>query len=263
MLKQTEGSQVQDETVQSNQMTLKPETIVVSNSDVLCGRGGLANRHPGNRMFRRIVEKNKELYQSTHNKFHKYFLTVSIIMAVEGKGGRFLKRDDKNKSTWVQISRTEAVSKTAQALREQDGKIKKSCATVESKIMNIQKKEKEEPERREILQRHMQQEAQPFRFPCSQDPSYGNDIGSSSSDSKFFLKPDYNIMAEVHVGIPYTSDFSKTAHSSWSNQSSDEDDDFCPLPVSLGRQSSCQSMVHGLEYLNFLNLDSLEVFECC
>lgn len=102
--------------------------ITVSNNDCLCGRGGLANKHPGNVLFRRLVSYNKELYQSCENKSHKQLLTMSIVATVEQVGGRFLRRDD-DTGEWIKISRKEAISKTAQALREQEGKNRKVTQT--------------------------------------------------------------------------------------------------------------------------------------
>jgi len=98
-----------------------PPRIVkkVKDNDILSGRGGLANKHPGNQMFRRIVNENKVLYQNCQKKTHKHFLAVSIIAAMERQGGRFLKRHGND--GWVRATRKEAFQKTSQALREQDG----------------------------------------------------------------------------------------------------------------------------------------------
>ena len=62
--------------------------IELRDEDVLSGRGGLSNKHPGNHLFRRIVSQNKEAYQKCEKKLHKFFLAISIIAAVERVGGR-------------------------------------------------------------------------------------------------------------------------------------------------------------------------------
>ena len=85
------------------------------NNDVLCGRGGLSNKHPGNRLFRRLVNSNKQLYKNTSNPVHKQMLATSIIQAIQKRGGRFVRKDGKQ---WVPISPRESFVKTSQALRE-------------------------------------------------------------------------------------------------------------------------------------------------
>lgn len=38
----------------------------VEENDIICGRGGLALKHPGNMAYRKIVGLNKELYASEY-----------------------------------------------------------------------------------------------------------------------------------------------------------------------------------------------------
>jgi hypothetical protein len=104
-------------------MTASTSTTCLKDSDVVCGRGGLANKHPGNRMFRRLVAQNKSIYQSSMNPSHKQLLVMSIIMAIQQHGGRFVKRAPKSSTcnnAWLEISEKESKHKTAQALREID-----------------------------------------------------------------------------------------------------------------------------------------------
>ena len=96
-------------------------TTELNNCDVVCGRGGLANKHPGNRMLRRICNENKSLYQSTMNPAHKQCLIASILMAIQQHGGRFVSRT--KSGCWEQISDKKAKEKTAQLLRESDAPI--------------------------------------------------------------------------------------------------------------------------------------------
>jgi hypothetical protein len=91
--------------------------VDVNANDVLCGRGGLSNRHPGNRLFRRLVDHNKQNHQNSISSSYKHFMAVSIITAIERKGGRFLRKENKS---WVRVLPKVAHRKTAQALREQD-----------------------------------------------------------------------------------------------------------------------------------------------
>ena len=121
-------------TLPSNSSTTKNSNNTTNNNclkdaDVVCGRGGLANKHPGNRLFRRIVSENKQYYQKSMNASHKQLLVISIVMAIQKHGGRFMKKEKKKNncggagggtSGWIEIPNNEANSKTAQALRELD-----------------------------------------------------------------------------------------------------------------------------------------------
>uniref|UniRef100_A0A7S2JRE5 DUF6824 domain-containing protein n=1 Tax=Leptocylindrus danicus TaxID=163516 RepID=A0A7S2JRE5_9STRA len=86
--------------------------------DVLCGRGGGAQNHPGNVEYRALVAKNKKLYVIL-GKRDKNLLVDAIIKAVRSQNppGRFLARDTAN-DTWYDIGKDKAFAKTAQALRE-------------------------------------------------------------------------------------------------------------------------------------------------
>lgn len=92
-------------------------TIELNDNDVVCGRGGLANKHPGNRMLRRICSENKVVYQSFMNPSHKQCLVLSILMAIQQHGGKFVFR---TKNGWEEISDKKAKEKTAQLLRESE-----------------------------------------------------------------------------------------------------------------------------------------------
>jgi hypothetical protein len=86
-------------------------------ADVLCGRGGLSNHHPGNKRFRRVVSEMKRTYRSTETKNNKTSLSRAIVDHVCNYGGRFIKKDDKTGSYHV-LTKADARKKTSQALRE-------------------------------------------------------------------------------------------------------------------------------------------------
>jgi hypothetical protein len=86
--------------------------------DVLCGRGGLINKHPGNIVYRKVVDFNKPFYQSVHKK-HRILVSQSIVRSILNFGGRFLILGSKGKP-WVEIGFKRAVQKTSQALRERN-----------------------------------------------------------------------------------------------------------------------------------------------
>lgn len=88
----------------------------------MSGRGGLANKHPGNRVFRRLVQENKSLYHELSNSKRKQNMLVQSIMhACRSSGMRFLKQE-KDSGAWKELDESEAWNKTSQALREK-GKI--------------------------------------------------------------------------------------------------------------------------------------------
>jgi hypothetical protein len=89
-------------------------------NDVLCGRGGKVNSHPGNKQFREIVEGLKEIYLAkTTKKLEKAHVAAQIIITIRTMDppGRFLK-EDSNDGMWYDIGDIKARKKAGQALRE-------------------------------------------------------------------------------------------------------------------------------------------------
>ena len=86
--------------------------------DVLCGRGGFANKHPGNIIFRRLVAANTERYRSCMVD-HKLLLSRSIVEVIRNQTppGRFLMRLQES-NVWMHVGDCKALQKTSQALRE-------------------------------------------------------------------------------------------------------------------------------------------------
>lgn len=84
-------------------------------NSVLFGRGGLSNRHRGNRLFRRIVNFNKLAYQASEDARYKRLLVDSIIVSIRRIGAKFLRQEN---GMWVEATIEETRKKTAQALRE-------------------------------------------------------------------------------------------------------------------------------------------------
>ncbi|KAI2504346.1 hypothetical protein MHU86_10111 [Fragilaria crotonensis] len=86
--------------------------------DVLLGRGGLSNHHPGNNWFRRLVRSNKALYDQAQ-KHTKLLVAKAIVHHVQAQDppGRFLEKD-KESGVWKEATYNKAVHKTSQALRE-------------------------------------------------------------------------------------------------------------------------------------------------
>jgi hypothetical protein len=87
-------------------------------NDVLCGRGGGSNNHPGNESFRSLVNEVKLPYVNC-SKLEKPLIARRVVEAVRNQTppGRFLQRDGKT-GLWNDIGDGRAREKTSQALRE-------------------------------------------------------------------------------------------------------------------------------------------------
>ena len=95
------------------------QSFQISQNDVLCGRGGLTNHHPGNVVFRRLVRlKQGEYLKAT--KREKAGVAKEIVELIRNlaPSGRFLKKDPQMPGVWIEIGDRKAREKTSQALRE-------------------------------------------------------------------------------------------------------------------------------------------------
>jgi hypothetical protein len=91
---------------------------VFNQQDVLCGRGGMSNHHPGNEWYRRLIRSNRPLYRACP-KHTKLLVAKAIVQAVQEQQGRFLERDF-DTGVWYVIPYKRAVDKTSQGLRERE-----------------------------------------------------------------------------------------------------------------------------------------------
>jgi hypothetical protein len=89
-------------------------------NDVLCGRGGRINSHPGNVQFRDVIHRKKKEYLApTTKKLQKAHIAAGIVQDIRTMDppGRFLK-EEKGSGMWYDIGDAKAIKKTGQALRE-------------------------------------------------------------------------------------------------------------------------------------------------
>ena len=97
--------------------------------DVLCGRGGKINNHPGNVTFRTIVEEYKHEYLDPRTrKLEKAHVAARLVAQIRNTNppGRFLKPDDPvNPTGYVEIGDLKAWKKAGQALREDAPDVRK------------------------------------------------------------------------------------------------------------------------------------------
>lgn len=87
----------------------------LSEVDVLCGRGGRSNHHPGNKRYRQVISEMKASYRNIGSKSAKTDLSRAIVDHVFKYGGRFMKIE---KGDLFVLTPAEARKKTSQALRE-------------------------------------------------------------------------------------------------------------------------------------------------
>lgn len=127
-----------DNDTDANNRVYHPEA-----NDVLCGRGGNINNHPGNKVFRSYVNEQKSEYNLTPDKNYKANISQSIVDMIHNlvPPGRFLMKDSsKGPDWWVEVEGTKALAKTSQALREGAPSIRAMASIKDattSKIKNI------------------------------------------------------------------------------------------------------------------------------
>lgn len=94
-------------------------------NDVLYGRGGGTNHHPGNKRYRKTVESRKLDYVNS-KRLDKPLVALEIIREWRGQDppGRFLKLDEST-GMWHDVGDKKAREKTSQALREKAPMIRK------------------------------------------------------------------------------------------------------------------------------------------
>lgn len=59
--------------------------------DVICGRSKLAFANAGNKFFRFLVHRHKDVYQNAKNRDEKKKIANEVIQSIQRHGGRFLK----------------------------------------------------------------------------------------------------------------------------------------------------------------------------
>ena len=129
-------------------------------NDVLCGRGGNINTHPGNESFRQLIELHRRSYLTARFKKDKRLITDTIVQKISSRGGKFLSRDTKS-GLWYQVPDEKARDKTSQALRENAPKLREA---IEKENEGVRARQREEEERRKNEEYH-QIYGSPLRHP--------------------------------------------------------------------------------------------------
>lgn len=96
----------------------------ISDLDVLLGRGGKTNHHPGNKRYREEVMNFRALYAGLKTDIEKTEMSMMLVDSIEKSGGRFLEEDKiKGGNGWISLGwyvvpKIVARRKASQALRE-------------------------------------------------------------------------------------------------------------------------------------------------
>jgi hypothetical protein len=94
-----------------------------NDADVLAGRGGSINVHPGNQRFRKLIDQYRREYLQAR-KTVKPQMNKAIVNIVRRKyGGRFLKRE--SDGLWYEIGDARAQEKVGQAFRQKAPEMRK------------------------------------------------------------------------------------------------------------------------------------------
>jgi len=110
--------------VQRPQMVASPgETDVVFGA----GPGTEALKHPGNQVYRSLVSCNTRRYRSCESKEKKLRICQSIVAAIKGQEGRFLKLN-RTTELWQVIPDSKTIEVTAAILQRVDKNTKKHDA---------------------------------------------------------------------------------------------------------------------------------------
>eukprot|EP00977_Amphora_coffeiformis_P003608 scaffold703_cov168-Amphora_coffeaeformis.AAC.11 len=112
-------------------------------SDVLLGRGSGPNGHPGNVIFRKMVEDRKAEYLAAKRRQTKNDIATALVAEIRKSGGRFLKKkSEKEPNVWVLADEEEVSEKVKQALRQKTKEQKVESAKERDSDSSDDKKKK-------------------------------------------------------------------------------------------------------------------------
>ncbi len=181
-------------------------------ADVLCGRGGNINTHPGNENFRKLIEEHKRVYLTARFKKEKRIITDSIIEEVRRRGGKFLIRDGKT-NLWHQVPIEKARDKTSQALRENAPKIRDQIEKENEKVREAMRKEEEAANAR-----GSQMEMDYYSYSSPGSHHHHHHHGSSGPYHTTPDKSPYHESPASHSGY-YSTPEKQHYHTGWTNHS--------------------------------------------
>jgi len=123
-----------------------PEELAVEQAgerDVLLGRGSGPNGHPGNVIFRKMVEDRKAEYLAAKRRQMKNDIATALIAEIKKDGGKFLKKkSEEEPNVWLLADEEEVTEKVKQALRQKTKEQKVESAKERGSDSSDEKKKK-------------------------------------------------------------------------------------------------------------------------
>lgn len=167
----------------------KEGTSFFNDADVLSGRGGGTNVHPGNRNFRDLINLHRRAYLKAR-KNDKPAISRAIVRSIRENNGRFLKKDEKS-GLWFEIGDDAAREKTSQALRQRAPEMRKLLFDTERE------------EARAAAQEHLRQQRMLMGMPPDMQNASGQGNGQAMPmpPGGMFPNPAFLAMAN-QKGMP-------------------------------------------------------------
>jgi hypothetical protein len=145
----TKKSSTKKTSISSSRKTKKRRKRVIDESkvceptpdDVLFGRGGFTNTHPGNIRFRQYALELRSRYELS-SKEEKLSISQLLVDGVKSEGRRFLERGSDGE--WHEVIGNGARKKASQALRERVKGRGKSKSAVSSSITSANSQKSDE-----------------------------------------------------------------------------------------------------------------------
>eukprot|EP00980_Cylindrotheca_fusiformis_P006092 scaffold1311_cov99-Cylindrotheca_fusiformis.AAC.9 len=128
--------------------------------DILLGRGGKSNHHPGNKRYREEIKNFQASYMKLTNKDEKTDLSRYVVDYVHDYKGRFLAMDKTVRpNRWYEIPDVMARRKVSQALREDDDPVKRR----EKRERYLDRKSKKQQQQQQQASKQQQQQQQHYQ----------------------------------------------------------------------------------------------------
>lgn len=111
VLKKPKKAKTQKRGEPKEKIYVEPRSI-----DIISGRGGRSNNHPGNKRYREVVDEMKPAYKEGQ-KFEKTIKSQEVVELLLAEGRRFLKLEG---DRYFLMTKNQARRKAGQALREEN-----------------------------------------------------------------------------------------------------------------------------------------------
>ena len=90
--------------------------IKPTENDIVLGRGGHSNNHPGNKHFREKALELRPVYEACESKEEKFRISQRLVECMEAENRRFLRKNSDGQ--WYEVEGNDVRKKASQALRE-------------------------------------------------------------------------------------------------------------------------------------------------